>query len=91
MVWRGLDGVPSRPSGDQPWGAWMALNIHVLPQAGVFAETEPALWQASGLPRSFAARPAGPCSAGEWAGLAQLRRPGTVADAVGRFLAEWAS
>ena len=28
---------------------------------------------------------------GEWAGLAQLRCPGTVADAVGRFLAEWAS
>jgi len=35
---RRLSQIPttSRPVGDQPLDAWMALNIHVLPQAGVF-------------------------------------------------------
>ena len=32
----GIFPAASRPSGDQPLDAWMALNIHVLPQAGVF-------------------------------------------------------
>jgi hypothetical protein len=52
---------------------------------------EPALCQASGLPKVVYRPAGGLCGVGEWAGLAQLRRPGTVADAVGRFLAEWAS
>ena len=32
----GIFPATSRPAGDQPLGAWMALNNHVLPQAGVF-------------------------------------------------------
>jgi hypothetical protein len=52
---------------------------------------EPALWQASGLPKVVCRPAGGPCGVGEWAGFAQLRRPGNVADAVGRFLAEWPS
>ena len=32
----GIFPATSRPSGDQSLDAWMALNIHVLPQAGVF-------------------------------------------------------
>ena len=31
----GIFPTPDRPAGDQSLGAWMAVNIHVLPQAGV--------------------------------------------------------
>jgi hypothetical protein len=105
----------------------MALNIHVLPQAGVFigvhvvteapvevhrhasqvvaatgrARTwkppndghyiEPALWQASGVPKVVCARPAGRAASANGPAWPSFDAPGTVTDAVGRFLAEWAS
>ena len=78
-----------------PGGADLPLKLLPIVEAehqSVFAQhMEPALWQASGLPKVVCGPAGGPRGVGEWAGLAQLRRPGTVADAVGRFLAEWAS
>ena len=56
-----------------------------------FPPLEPALWRASGVPKVVFGPAGGSRAVGEWVGLTQLRCPGTVADAVGRCLAEWAS
>jgi acetylornithine deacetylase len=52
---------------------------------------EPALWQASGVPKVVCGPADGSRGVGEWAGFGELRCPRTVADAVSRYLAEWAS
>jgi hypothetical protein len=57
------------------------------PNDGHYKRMEPALWRASGVPKVVCARSAGGAVAA-WAGLAQLRCPGTVADAVS---ASWQS
>jgi acetylornithine deacetylase len=69
------------------------LPIVEAEHQSVFArKMEPALWQASGVPKVVRGPAGGSRGVGEWAGLAQLRRyPMAVADAVGRFLAGWVS